>query len=59
VVITTHQFRRGLAHRWVQAGGADDLLMHVAGWRDPRMPSRYRAEARSELAIEAYARIVG
>jgi integrase len=55
--LTTHQLRRLLSKTWIQQGGTDDALMHIAGWRSPTMPARYRAEARADLAIEQYERI--
>lgn len=59
VELTAHQFRRGLAHKWVQSGGQDDSLMVIAGWTDPRMPARYRAEVAAEHAFEHHRRIFG
>jgi integrase len=55
--ITPHQFRRRLAMRWCAEGGSDDTLMHIAGWRSPAMPGRYRREAVAQLAQDAYHRI--
>lgn len=49
--LTPHTFRRGFAHAWAEAGMPDDTLMLIAGWRNPIMPSRYRAELAKERAV--------
>jgi site-specific recombinase XerD len=58
VKLTAHTMRRRLAHEWVKGGGSDDLLMHIAGWKDYRMPGRYRAEVAKELAVDQYRQII-
>lgn len=57
--LTPNTFRRGLAHHWAAMGGADDALMIIAGWHNPRMAARYRAELTAQRAFDDYDRIVG
>ncbi len=56
--LNAHSFRRGLAHMWAANGGLDDSLMAIAGWRNPTMPARYRAELTAERAHDDYERIL-
>lgn len=47
-----HQFRHTFAHQWKVAGGNEDALMRIMGWRSREMLSRYGAsagEARARL----------
>ncbi len=53
-----HQFRRALAHRWVERGGADDSLQQIGGWADSKMVSHYRREFVASRALEDYKRLM-
>jgi site-specific recombinase XerD len=52
-----HQFRHTFAHRWRLAGGDDDSLMRITGWRTREMLHRYGASAADERAREAHRRL--
>jgi len=39
VRVHPHMFRHTFAHLWKAAGGSDDDLMRLAGWRSPQMCS--------------------
>lgn len=45
-----HQFRHTFAHQWKVAGGNEDALMRIMGWRSREMLSRYGASAGEERA---------
>jgi site-specific recombinase XerD len=52
-----HQFRHTFAHQWRLAGGDDDSLMRIGGWRDRSMLHRYGASAADVRAHEAHRRL--
>jgi integrase len=51
--IASHEFRRSLASRWLEAGLSQVLLMENCGWSSSETLRRYVAQDASRLAIEA------
>lgn len=52
-----HLLRHTLAHRWLAAGGSEQGLMDVAGWRSREMLARYGASARTERAVAEHRKL--
>ncbi|MEU0808730.1 tyrosine-type recombinase/integrase [Streptomyces sp. NPDC005970] len=55
--IHPHQFRHTLAHQWKLAGGNEDDLMRIMGWRSRQMLSRYASSAGDERARAAHKKL--
>ena len=52
-----HQFRRTFAHNWRAAGGGDDDLMRLTGWKSREMLHRYGASVADERARDAHRKL--
>jgi len=53
-----HMFRHTFAHEWRLAGGDDDSLMRLVGWKSRQMLHRYGASAADARAREAHHRLM-
>lgn len=53
-----HVFRHTFAHEWRLAGGDDDSLMRLVGWKSRQMLHRYGASAADARAREAHHRLM-
>ena len=55
--IHAHLFRHTFAHAWKAAGGSEEDLMTLGGWRSSTVMRRYGASAASVRAREAHRRL--
>jgi integrase len=55
--VTSHQFRRRLAAKWLINGGSEVGLRSAAGWTSGAMVARYAALAAQQIAKVEHARI--
>lgn len=52
-----HRFRRTFSHDWLQAGGTENDLMKITGWKTRAMIEVYAGELAGERARAAHARL--
>lgn len=52
-----HMWRHTAAHGWKIAGGNEDDMMRLFGWRSRTMLSRYGSSAADQRALEAHRRL--
>lgn len=52
--IHCHSFRHSFAHNYLEAGGNEGNLMHLAGWRSRQMVDRYGRSAAAQRARDTY-----
>jgi site-specific recombinase XerD len=55
--INLHRFRHTFSHRWLAAGGSEQGLMRLAGWKSREMLGRYGASAADERARAEHKKI--
>lgn len=55
--VHAHVFRHTFAHSWKLAGGTEDNLMTLGGWRSPVVMQRYGRSAAGARAREAHAKL--
>lgn len=52
-----HQFRHTFAARWLERGGQERDLMHLAGWDSPQMVGKYGRFTAAQRARDAHRRL--
>ena len=57
VLIHAHAFRHTFAHGWKLAGGTEDNLMTLGGWRSSAVMQRYGRSAAASRARDAHAKL--
>jgi integrase len=55
--IHPHQLRHTAAHAWKAAGGSEDDMMRLFGWKSRQMISRYAASTADAWARDAHRRL--
>jgi site-specific recombinase XerD len=55
--INPHQFRHTFSHNWLAAGGGEQDLMMLTGWKSREMLARYGASSAAERARDAHRRL--
>jgi len=55
--VNPHQFRHTFSHHWLAAGGGEQDLMMLTGWKSREMLARYGASAAAERARDAHRRL--
>jgi integrase len=55
--VHTHRFRHTWADDWLSAGGGEQDLKRLAGWRSDPMLARYGASRADACAREAHRRL--
>jgi site-specific recombinase XerD len=58
VKVSAHMFRRGVAERWLAAGGSETLLRYHAGWESHLMVRRYIRANGERLAVDEHRRLM-
>ncbi|MBA3362453.1 MAG: tyrosine-type recombinase/integrase [Acidimicrobiia bacterium] len=52
--VNPHQFRHTFSHKWLAAGGGEQDLMMLTGWKSRDMLARYGASTAAERARDAH-----
>lgn len=55
--VNLHRFRHTFAHNWKKAGGSEEGLMRLAGWKSREMLGRYGASVADERARDEHKRL--
>lgn len=58
-LVSPHMFRHRFADRWKHAGGSEEALMALGGWRNREIMQRYGRVNAASRAMDEYRRIRG
>lgn len=58
-LVSPHMFRHRFADRWKHAGGSEDALMALGGWRNREIMQRYGRLNAASRAMDEYRRLRG